>query len=347
MMAITHAAISMAGVALLIPNSTDPHTMLAALIGSQIPDIDTTSSLIGRVCYPLARFIEERWRHRTVTHSILMTIVVAVLSAPIAYYFNWRWSAAVVLGHFLSICADTATKSGAALFFPNPVMCVLGRNPNNRISTGSTAEYWVLAIATILICFGVWLNDQGGMQLWVSDIFSLPQAVEQIYNENGSTNHVFIDVQGVRTTDRSPINQRFFIVAQKQKGYIGQDAIGLYWIDDFGDIQPKRQTAEVGNGAITQLQAIDFDDVDLGGTLKDLAASHPNSAIYLSGNFIVDAPEYIQAYSPPGQHKYIQAQGSFIILDHCPVQQAITLLPDQFAVGRITAKIITPKPELL
>lgn len=349
MMAVTHSAIAMGGVALLIPNSTNPTVMLAALIGSQIPDLDTTSSLIGRCFYPVARFIEERWRHRTITHSLLFTGLIGAAVAPAVYlnFIDWKTAAATILGHLLSIISDTATKSGAALFWPNPAMCVLGRNPNARLRTGSTAEYWVLCLAVIAIAIGVYLNDRGGLELWVSESLQLPQAVEQIYNESGSTNHIYIDVEGVRSFDRSPVNQRFFIIAQKRNGYLAQDKSGIYWIDDTGDIQPNRQTATVGATALTQVRVINFDDVDVTNTLNELMVSNPSSAIYLSGQLFVDAPEYLQAFSPPGQHKYIQNFGSSVLLDYCPLELAIKIFSEQFAIGRLETKIITPKPELL
>lgn len=50
----------------------------SAVFVGNLPDADTTSSYIGRLLWPLARAIERRWGHRTITHSLLATIALAL-----------------------------------------------------------------------------------------------------------------------------------------------------------------------------------------------------------------------------------------------------------------------------
>ena len=54
-MAITHACIATAGVSLRL-STADPLPLALAVLGSQLPDLDTTTSLIGQVCYPVSRW---------------------------------------------------------------------------------------------------------------------------------------------------------------------------------------------------------------------------------------------------------------------------------------------------
>jgi len=68
MMSITHAAIALAATSIALGIS-DPMPLALAVVGSQLPDLDTTESLAGRVVFPIAWAIEQRFPHRTITHS--------------------------------------------------------------------------------------------------------------------------------------------------------------------------------------------------------------------------------------------------------------------------------------
>jgi inner membrane protein len=50
MMAITHACIALASTTLLL-NTAHPLPLGLAILGSQLPDIDTSTSLIGQICF--------------------------------------------------------------------------------------------------------------------------------------------------------------------------------------------------------------------------------------------------------------------------------------------------------
>jgi inner membrane protein len=51
MMFTTHAAIALFGTSRLL-STADPLTLGLALLGSQLPDIDTSTSLIGQIAFP-------------------------------------------------------------------------------------------------------------------------------------------------------------------------------------------------------------------------------------------------------------------------------------------------------
>ena len=81
MMAITHAAIgsatalraiAAAGTSLIL-GTAEPLPLGLAILGSQLPDIDTTTSTIGKIFYPISSWIEDRFPHRSITHSLLAT----------------------------------------------------------------------------------------------------------------------------------------------------------------------------------------------------------------------------------------------------------------------------------
>ena len=87
----TIAAGTVLGVALT------PLVAAFVLFGALLPDIDTPTSLIGRGCRPLARWLERRVGHRTLTHSLL-GLALATLPAFPLVLVDWHWLLAFFLG---------------------------------------------------------------------------------------------------------------------------------------------------------------------------------------------------------------------------------------------------------
>ena len=61
-----------------------------AILGSQIPDIDTTTSTIGKIFFPISSWIEDRFPHRSITHSLLATAGIAGI-AGVSLGLNYFW----------------------------------------------------------------------------------------------------------------------------------------------------------------------------------------------------------------------------------------------------------------
>jgi inner membrane protein len=86
-MSITHASIAAASISLII-GTADPMALGLAVLGSQLPDIDTTTSTIGKIFFPLSSFLEDRFPHRSITHSLLATGLIAAVSLPIGHFLG-------------------------------------------------------------------------------------------------------------------------------------------------------------------------------------------------------------------------------------------------------------------
>ena len=109
-MAITHATIAAAGTSLII-GTADPMALVLAVLGSQLPDIDTSTSTIGKIFFPLSSFLEDRFPHRSITHSLLAMGLVAAVSLPIGYLLgNWLSAIALPLGHLLACFAAFSAR---------------------------------------------------------------------------------------------------------------------------------------------------------------------------------------------------------------------------------------------
>ncbi|MEM1281485.1 MAG: metal-dependent hydrolase, partial [Cyanobacteria bacterium P01_H01_bin.152] len=227
MMAITHAAIAAAGVSLLF-GTADPLPLGLAVLGSQLPDLDTTTSLIGQVCFPLSSWIEDRFPHRSITHSLVATVAIACIALPIGLYFgNWKAAAAVPLGHVLACFSDCFTRQGVQLFWPDPAWAISVSNPNRRLRTGGPGEYWVLAAAVGLLLLGIHVAGGGGVSVAVGQSIGLRDSAIATYNANPEK-AVYADIKGVWADDRSRADGEYLILKSDGNEFIVTDGSDLY-----------------------------------------------------------------------------------------------------------------------
>ena len=85
MMAITHAAIAVSAASLTFGLGTsNPVALGLALLGSQLPDLDTTTSTIGQILFPVSNWLEDNFPHRSITHSLLATVTLAAIRQSLA-----------------------------------------------------------------------------------------------------------------------------------------------------------------------------------------------------------------------------------------------------------------------
>jgi inner membrane protein len=342
MMALTHAAIAAAGVSFAV-GEVSPLVMGLAVLGSQLPDLDTSSSLIGQVCFPVSRWLESRYPHRSLTHSLLATMAIALVSLPLFFYWGWKPWIALWLGHVIACFSDTFTKQGVQLFFPNPVWCVCGSNPNKRLRTGSPSEYWVLAVAIALLLVNIKLTSFGGIVQTASQQLGLKDGLLDAYNANAATHHVYAEVKGVKASDRSPVDGKFFILGTEGSEFILQGEDGIYKTGE--QIISDRLTTTVGGEASTKVQTLTFDDEEAVEGLQQLRAAYPGAAIYLSGTVTVDYPEDVKLIPSPDLYQIVTLSGNSVQFEYCDIERALAVLNDQYIIGNLTAKIVSPKPD--
>ncbi len=343
MMSVTHALISATG-SIFVLGDSSPLVVGVAILGSQLPDIDTTESAMGKLFFPIAKWIQERYPHRTVTHSFLFTVFLTVAAIPLYLYVNPKIAIALPLGHLFAILSDTFTKQGVQLLWPSPVWCVCGSNPNARLSTGSTGEFWLIGLTTIALMIALNIQSGGGFMSHVDKLLAMPEGVVNVFNNQGKNHHIFVKVDGVLAKDRSPINKEFFLVGAGEKQLTLADSKGLYKTEV--DILPKRMISRVGSNATIKIDAISFNEEELFSKLVQIYKTNKNSLIYLTGSLTVDSPEEIQYTPIPGQLSPITINGNTVNLEYCPIQLAGRLLISQFVSGQLETRIIYPAPNL-
>lgn len=113
------------------------------LIASLLPDIDHTRSMIGKLFLPVAKSINRRYGHRTITHSIFVWIgLTALVSSFQATYFPSMKIAQVFgLAYGSHLIFDMMTVQGVPLFFPfKKNACVIPGNPEMRLRTSNIRQ---------------------------------------------------------------------------------------------------------------------------------------------------------------------------------------------------------------
>jgi inner membrane protein len=344
MMALTHATIAAAATSLIL-TTADPLTLGLAIAGSQLPDLDTSTSLIGQTCFPLSHWLEKRFPHRTITHCIWATLAIALLALPVGWYFgNLTAAAALPIGHLVSCFSDTFTKQGVQLFYPVPAWCISVSNPRRRLTTGGVGEYWVLAMAIAFLCGGMYLAGGGGFTQGLSQAIGTRDAAIEVYNRSAANHQMYVEIKGNWASDRSRADGRYFVLGNDGSHFLVMDRRGIYRTDE--QILVERLTVSAGDVATVQVQTVVVNDEAIVPKLQKLIQAYPNAAVYLSGAVTVDMPEDVQVPYDPQQFATVTLTGTTVTMSHHPIEQAISELSEQWGMGNLEAKIISPKPQL-
>jgi inner membrane protein len=338
MMSITHSAIALSGTSLIL-GTANPLPLGLAVIGSQLPDLDTTTSTIGKICFPISSWIEDRFPHRSVTHCLLATAAIAVVSIPLGFFSGDIKSAiALPLGHLLSCFSDTFTKQGVQLFYPCPAWAISVSNPRRRLKTGGAGELWVLGFAIALLVFGIYLTNGGGITQKVSQNLGLREGVVKIYNQNASTNNVYAEIKGFWASDRTSADGKYLIIGNEGNEFVVSDGKGVYKTGE--QIITSKVSTEVGEAAKTEIKNVSFDDEDAIAQLEELQQAYPNADIFLNGELAIDFPEDVKIPVEPNQMVTATLSGSSLSLNYCGLERAIAYLRDQYAVGTVEVRIL-------
>ncbi|MDQ8188629.1 metal-dependent hydrolase, partial [Pelagicoccus sp. SDUM812002] len=144
-----------------------------------MPDIDRRTSAIGRMTLFVSETIERRFGHRTATHSLLGMAFFAVLAMPLALVQDsafWYF----VFGYATHIFLDTWNKEGVPLLWPNRLEFVIYYNRRLRVAYGSSGEFTVLAVISLLALALVPVSMKG-FESWFHRLLATPNAAIQDY----------------------------------------------------------------------------------------------------------------------------------------------------------------------
>lgn len=337
MMITTHIAIGTAATSLILGTS-NPWFLLAAALSSQIPDLDTTKSIAGRCLYPLARFLENRYAHRTLTHSIYAVGAIAICALPIGYFLSWKLWAAIPIGHLIGgALPDCFTKKGACIFYPDPRPVVVPGNPKARIISGSVAEYWILSGAIVLLVVSCNLASAGGVsdqfgQLFFQDSGTAAETVRK----HGSKNRIWAEVTGSNVATSKSIKGRFEVLDADGMNLLILDTENrLLKVGISGQIKSSVVKVSVGEA----ISIVSSESVVLDRSVRDWVRSLPQNG-WVSGSLKVEDAEDVVFPKSLQYLEPVTGNSEGVVLDHAKPAQIEKVLGDSWIVsGKVVVKI--------
>lgn len=117
----------------------NPAYILTVVFASLLPDIDHTKSPIGKLFWFIAKPINLKYGHRTITHSLFtlfaLTAIVSFVSNQ--FYEGMSFGTVFFIAYFSHLFLDMITLQGVPLFYPFwKNSCVVPGNPENRFESG-------------------------------------------------------------------------------------------------------------------------------------------------------------------------------------------------------------------
>lgn len=193
-------------------------TVLAfAILGALIPDIDHTRSIIGKLFPSISKSLEEKYGHRTVTHSIwgwaVSTLILGLILIVLHFIgfkawssgiINWRWIAAFSIGYISHLLIDMVNSRGVPLLWPEKIRFVVFKNPKMRIESGARLETLIGIILIILVFLALPLSKYGLISSLRWMLATSGSAIEE-YKESNTVS--MVEFSGYFTTDKQPVEK--------------------------------------------------------------------------------------------------------------------------------------------
>jgi inner membrane protein len=345
MMNSTQAVFSVALTSLAM-GTADLVLLGTAAIASQFPDLDTSKSWIGRLppLSLISRWIEKRYSHRTLTHSFLFSLGLGVVTFPISVWNQQVWIA-LNLGYFLGWYADNFTKQGVCAFFPHPGRLVTPGNPRLRLSTGSSAEYFLLLVLVCVAIAIINLNTSGGILKAFNQTLGLSSGAVEIVAVEQNQYLLMAQIKGRNTLTQQAVQGQFEVVQPlTQTDLLVKDSQGrLYRAGETQESQIQITQVQVqrqGN-VKPSVREIRLEDEAIADVLSRLPQS---DRIYLSGLLTVEDAEDLVPPNYPDRFNSIRVQpGSGIASVHLEAAspaEVIQVLGNYSASGSLIVRSI-------
>ena len=343
MLGISHLLISGTASSLLL-QTADPVLIAVGAIGGLLPDVDVSTSPAGKVFPWISGYFQETMPHRSMTHSIVASAVIAIASYGTAIFIPQfiPIASALTIGYTFGWFADCFTRGGVEMFWPSPVRCVCPGNRNLRLKTGSNAEYFILCILIAIALSAFSINSKGGILTQFNRLIASTSGVQGVYNSSGSTHKIIANIKGVRAGDRSKVDGQFQIIQPNGTGFIVLEpkTNKLYKAATEPDSQIviEQITADVSTPAITTIESVFVEDQVIGEAIAKF--NRTNTNVFISGDLSVEDFDTSVLPRDPYQFKFIEASPSNIKLEAAPLKTVIKFLGDEFATGSLQIRSI-------
>ena len=342
MMSFTHSVFSLTLTSLAL-GTANPLALGIATIASLLPDIDTSRSLMGKLCFPISKTIEKHFPHRTLTHSFLATGLLTIATYPLVIWLDPLYWQALILGFFFGWFADAFTKSGVAAFYPSKARLVIPGNPKARLATGSGAEWFVLFLLAAIAVISINLNSTGGIIRGFNQALGIPSGAIETINEDASRYLLYASIKGRNSITQEPIAATYEVIQTlSMNDILVTDQTGQYYrvgSTQESQIVASQMKVRRGKPIVVKAANLKLDDDDLGSVMARL----PQERTYLSGTLTIpdaedlNLPTHLDRFDPitlqPGEI-------AFARLTSAPPREVNKLLGDYYASGNLIVRTV-------
>jgi inner membrane protein len=314
---------------------------------SVLPDIDTAASVIGKICPFISKPLERRFGHRTLTHSLMMIVIIAVAGIPI-YILKQDIYICSIIGYASHPLLDTATINGVKLFYPfSKVKCVFPMEVNHphsyRMQTGSKIDL-MLSVIFFIGCVPTFIIASQGYERFIRTTQQNIEAAVRDYNEYSKDYLVFADVQAYDMFTKRPLVGIFEIVGALDPQTLifkGQDSHLHTLGKDFqADYVAEKILCQKGNPAFASIRNLDVSNQIL---IQMLSLIDTTAENYFFGDLIVmdkvAVPDNIKLFSP------VTGSSNTIKFNYASVEDILTYNLESVFIskGILTIKTVTKR----
>lgn len=342
MLTVTHAALAIAATSLLT-GTADPWVLGTAAIASQLPDIDTSGSVTGRVFHPISRWLEARYPHRSMTHSFLVTGSIAVVLLPLMFWGASQFYWPLLIGYWMGWFGDVFTKSGVAAFFPHQARLVIPANPRLRLASGSKPESMVLAVLVLIGVVSININSSGGIMRSFDQVLGSQSGAMEIYQRESARHQVFATIEGRHTITQQAVSGRFEIIGTLANDLLVKDEQNhLYRVGSSPMAQIAPETVHAIIGAAISLVTSEL-FLDGQPVSQAIGSLHLPQNSYLSGRLLIDEldRDSIQLHGSKQYFQPIQTfNGADVELESASPAETLAILENVYATGSLVVRSI-------
>lgn len=340
MMVVTHTVMSIALTSVAM-GSADPLVLGLAAIAAQLPDVDTSKSVPGRVLFPVSHWIEQRFSHRSITHSFLATVLFGLICLPVLIWGVAYWQA-LTWGYFLGWFGDVFTKSGVTAFYPSAARLVIPGNPRLRLSTRSPAELFVLGVLLLVMLLSIAISSNGGILRAFNQVLGMSSGAVEIVNAENSRYLLFAHITGTRRLTSEPVNEDFEVIKSlTQSDLLVKDVQGrLYRAGTTQDCQILASQIQVDRGPAiaAQIRELSID----GQTIAEALQGIPLERTFISGSVTLEGAEDLRLVQQPQQFSPITLQpapgGAIAVLESASPGQVVNAIGEYVGNGSLVVR---------
>jgi inner membrane protein len=340
MMSVTHCALAVTATSLIM-GTADPLVLVMAALASQLPDVDTSKSVPGRVLFPFSRFLEKRFPHRSVTHSFMATAMIGVIALPVSLV-GIPFYLALLSGYFWGWFGDVFTKSGVCAFYPSQVRAVCPGNPRMRLATNSPMEWFLLVLLVLLAIGSINLNSSGGILRGFNQMLGFPEGAVEITNNEGHQYLLTAQIQGRNRTTSQPVVGAYEIIKSLTRSdLLVRDSTGLlYRVGSTQDCQIQANQIRVSRGPRIRATVQQF---TLQETTVDSLNFPKTSRTFITGTLTIpDAedlvvPDYADRFNPI-RVQPLQGGAAIVRMEAASPQEVLRLLGEFEGTGSVLVR---------